>query len=185
MLQRLDKLSPIAVMLVLGYLTYSGTQDRTPRAAVGKPPPQLTKRMLSPRLIEPEPHASPTDRDPFEVAWSSYLGSAPASASQPAPAPATRPAPASAPIEVSPPPVPGRLVGVFVGEGIRLAVIGERVYKEGAPVGGDDPETCWRIESIDKNGAVLRFGRFQKVLRMPAGEKSGARPGRGRKELPQ
>ncbi len=172
MLQRLDKICPYAVFLIIGYLTYSALRQAGPRTAEAKPPPQITKRMLSPETITPVARASPTDRDPFEVDWASYRGAGPRRASsQPASAPASQPAtrPAKPVAERGPPLPAGRLVGVFVGEALRLAVIGERVYKEGSLVGGADPESCWRVETIEKDRVVLGFGKLRRVLTMPRG----------------
>jgi len=71
--KNVDKIAPFLAVAVLGYLTY-GIVD----VGAGPPPPKkdvpaITKAMLRPELVVAQNHASPAGRDPFEVAWASYL----------------------------------------------------------------------------------------------------------------
>lgn len=183
MLQRLDKLGPYALVLVLGYLTYTTAIESHPGLTQGQSTPEISAGMLKPTLIEPTGRASGVDRDPFEVEWASYLIHAEArrATSQPAstqPAkPATRPAepPKTRPATIPLPPVPDRLSGVFLGRAVRIAVIGPRIYKVGSLIGGSDPATCWQIEAIEVGHVVIRFGDVRRVLRITSG-KAGAGP---------
>jgi hypothetical protein len=67
------KLVPLLALGVMGYLVYSLLDVGSPPAAQGKEPPSIAKTVLRPPLVMAQDHASPAGRDPFEVAWASYL----------------------------------------------------------------------------------------------------------------
>jgi hypothetical protein len=180
MVSRLDKLAPYLAMLLFGYLAYSTTTERSLRAAGGKQAPVVGKTLLEPTLREPEAGASPVGRDPFEVEWSSYRGRAPAApkppASQPTSRPATRPAtaPASQPLDREPPTLPKRFTAVITANRFQMAIIDDFLYKPGMLIGGDDPQRCWRVETIERSRVTLRFGDLRRTLTIS--EDRGASP---------
>jgi hypothetical protein len=161
MLQRLDKSWPYILTLLLGYMTYTAMDQGNVGLAKGKLLPGISESMLKPKLIEPKGHASPADRDPFEVEWASYLDHSedPGPTSQPV---STSTAPAAS----SPPPLAARLLAVFCRRDLRVAVIGEEVCKVGSTIGGNDPNTCWQVVAIGKDAVVVKFGKVQRVLRI-------------------
>lgn len=177
MLQRIDKIAPYALVLVLGYLTYSMMESGCPSTAHAKEPPSISKSLLNPELITPEAHASPADRDPFEVEWSSYLSRkrrprvTKTATSRPSTNPASQSAtaPAAKPAEIKPPELPGLLAAVIIGEDVQLAVIGQSLYKPGMLIGGTDPKKCWVVESIRQGSVIIAFGRIRRILRLNAG----------------
>ena len=184
MLSKFHKFAPFLLVGLLGYLGYSVTESTGPRKAQGKDAAAITRDMLKPGLVPIQAHASPADRDPFEVEWASYqagtgrgLVARPEAnarvASQPASAPSV-PVPATAPA-VGQPPMPGPVGGIFVAEEFRITVIGDKLYKPGDLVGGDDPSRCWLLESVQRDHIVLRFGETTIELRMPAGSESPSR----------
>jgi len=184
MLQRLDKFAPYIVMALLGYVTYSVVQEPDACANEGKKPPQITKRMLTPAPVTATANASPADRDPFEVAWASYRD--PGKSVEPASQPATRPTsqpttkPTTAPAPLGPPALASRLRGVYMGGDLRMAVIGDKLYKVGSLVGGADPKTCWRVVAIANDRVVLEFRKTRRVLKMHTDDRAPAtRPASG------
>lgn len=171
MLQRVDKIAPYALVLILGYLTHSMMESGGPSVAQAKHPPTISKSLLDPELITPKSHASPADRDPFEVEWSSYLTFKKrrsqrirTSTSRPATNPASQPATKLA--EIKPPEHPGLLAAVIIGEDVQLAVIGQSLYKPGMLIGGTDPKKCWVVESIRQGSVIIAFGRIRRILRL-------------------
>lgn len=174
MLRRLDKFAPLLAMAVIGYLTYTVLDEAQSSEPGGKEPPQVTKAMLNVRFVPAEAHASPADRDPFEVAWSSYRtrreagrrGESPTSRPTTGPT-ATAPADAAKTLAQGPE-LPGELEGVFIGEELRLAVIGEKLYKPGALVGGTDPAACWQVDTVEEDHVILRFGDQTRTLKLVA-----------------
>ncbi len=184
MVSRLDKLAPYLAMLLFGYLAYSTTTERGLRAAGSKQAPVVGKTLLEPTLTEPVAGASPVGRDPFEVEWASYRGRAPAPpkpkpkpkprapASQPASQPAT--APATQPVEQEPPALPKRFTAVITANQFQMAIIDDFLYKPGMLVGGDDPQRCWRVETIERSRVTLRFGDLRRTLTIS--EDRGASP---------
>jgi len=170
MLQRLDKFAPYIVLALLAYVTYGVVQEPDACANEGKKPPQITKRMLRPVPITATANASPAGRDPFEVAWASYRD--PGKHVERTPKPTTRPTsqpttkPTTAPAPLRPPALVGRLRGVYVGGDLRMAVIGDKLYKVGSLVAGTDPKTCWRVVAISNDRVVLEFQKTRRVLRL-------------------
>ncbi|HOF18185.1 MAG TPA: hypothetical protein PK082_04690 [Phycisphaerae bacterium] len=187
MLRKINKFAPYAALALLGYLTNSALEENGLQMAQGKDLPAITKQMVSPQLVTAQHHASPADRDPFEVSWASYheprLGraaTAPAKTATTVPAeaeetPESQPASAPAIEELPPPPLPGRLTGVLLGDDFRTAIIEERLYKEGNLVAGDDPARCWTVEQIEQNYVILRFAKTYHTLRITNEDRSGDR----------
>jgi hypothetical protein len=68
-----DRIAPFLAAALLGYLAYSVVAVESAPAPAGKEPPAITKKMLQPELITPRDQGSAAGRDPFEVAWASYL----------------------------------------------------------------------------------------------------------------
>lgn len=170
MLQRLDKFAPWVLVLMMGYLTYTTVEDTGSGLIAGEAGPKKTRaEVLTSALIDPTAHAGPVDRDPFEVSWSSYLKDAGSrqSTSQPATTqPATQPAVkvTTRPVDIPPPPLPKKLSGVFLGRGLRIAVIDQQIYRVGSTIYGNDPGRCWQIEAIENTHVVLRFGDIRRDL---------------------
>jgi hypothetical protein len=168
MLNRLDKVAPYLAMALFAYLAYSATADRTAGApAARKTPAAIGKKLLSVKLAEPSPGASPVGRDPFEVGWASYrpVPSAP----KPPPAasrPASRPTslPATKPAAAKLPPLPKRFTAVITAQHFQMAIIDDCICKPGSLVGGSDPAQCWRVEAITRNRVTLCFGEIRRVL---------------------
>ncbi len=149
--------------------------------AHAKEPPTISKSLLEPELITPKPHASPADRDPFEVEWDSYLMSKKMRSrvtKTPTSRPSTNPASQSAtkPAEIKPPMLPGLLAAVIIGEDVQLAVIGQSLYKPGMLIGGTDPKKCWVVESIRHGSVIIAFGKIRLTLRLNSD--TGRSPGR-------
>ncbi len=172
MLRQINKVAPYALVIIFGYLTHSMTETKGPRAAKGKESPVLSQELLEPKLVTPQPHASPADRDPFEVAWHSYLKHSRGRARKPASAPASRSASKAAsrptkplrPVRAKPPSFPGSLTGVIIGPDVQLAVIGHSLYKPGMLIGGTDPKKCWELESIHQGYVIIRFAQTRRTL---------------------
>lgn len=182
MFQKLNKLAPYAALALLGYLTYTTLESHLPRAAHGREGPSISKKLLNPIPVAGADRASPAGRDPFEVSWASYLKQpkkTPASA--PASRPATQPALSPAVQDKPAPPLPGDLVGVFVSDGLTLAVIGDQIHKAGSVTGNGDLETNWVVEEVRNDSVVLRYGNQTAELQMrSSSEANKARPtGRG------
>ena len=68
-----DRIAPFLAVALLGYLAYSVVAVESAPLPAGKEPPTITKKMLQPELITPRDQGSAAGRDPFEVAWASYL----------------------------------------------------------------------------------------------------------------
>ncbi|MCE5325309.1 MAG: hypothetical protein LLG01_02730 [Planctomycetaceae bacterium] len=206
MLEKLNKLAPYLAAGIMGYMAYCAGEGGPAKATAEKASPLITREMLRPTLMSAP--AGAAVRDPFEVDWASYLtratekvqapkrsltasthpADAPRTASSaPAKAPASQPASqaASAPASPSPPPLPlSAVTGICLGEGISFIVVGDMIYKTGDVVGGADEASCWVIDSIEANGATLRFGAIRKKLLMPAPKDPGPRqtPAHARRE---
>lgn len=182
MLQRLDKFAPWALVLMMGYLTYTTVEDTGSGLIAGEGGPKTSPKVRTSALIDATAHASPVDRDPFEVSWSSYLkhaGSRQATSQPATTQPATQPAvkPTTRPAEIPPPPLPKKLSGVFLGRGVRIAVIDQQIYRVGSTIDGRDPRRCWQIEAIENTHVVLRFGDIRRDLEI-TDRTTGAGPAR-------
>jgi hypothetical protein len=178
MLQRLDKFAPWIALGLLGYLTYSAISEGLPKAAEGKDPPRISKGQLTVKLTPATAHASPVDRDPFEVAWSSYLTRT--AIGQPTSVPSRQPTVPTTSLPATPelPPLPQALGAVYIGEDLRLVVIDEVLYKPGSLIRGNDPSRCWRVESVEENRVTLRFGSEVRTLLMVHGSPTSLPAGR-------
>jgi len=180
---KLDKIAPFVAAAVLGYLTYGVMDAGAVSVAPGKEAPTVTKSMLKPEMVAAQGHSSPAGRDPFEVAWASYLHpdkpgvsaaalpSAPESENEETPPPAgvAKPGPA---LDVPPPPPPPppplpSLSSVSIRRNSEpMAIMGGRVYRAGDTVKAGDSGAGWVIESIESNQVVLRFGDVRHTLRI-------------------
>jgi hypothetical protein len=185
MLKRIDKFAPFLALALLGYLGYSANELQTVKPAQGKDPPTVTREMLHPKLVQSEDHASPAGRDPFDVAWASYLPGVEAdiSATQPSerqPATCSAPAAASATTASAPalPALPtGRISGVILGSDAQFLIVEGKIYKTGQALRGDDPARAWVIEQINSDNVVLSFGQERRTLKMQPMEET-TRPAR-------
>ena len=79
--KNMDKVALGLALALLGYLGYSVMDTGAALVSQEKEPPGLTQKMLRPELVAAQNHASPAGRDPFEVAWASYLSGNKAAAS--------------------------------------------------------------------------------------------------------
>ncbi len=174
MLNKINKILPYAVIFLMMHMTHSSLRPATSIAMESKKATGISDALLHPVFLTPEDHVSPTTRDPFDVTWDSYdpidqfvkpllspdapddTNTAPDSASD-----ATTDSPASEP-EPEPEPVlpelPTRLNAVITGGDLNLAMIDNELYAPGALIGGDDPERCWALETVDAHGITLAFG---------------------------
>ena len=181
MLSRLDKLAPFLVMGLFAYLAHSVASETRVQTAQAKKPPVIGTKMLNPVLAEVRPGASPVDRDPFEVAWSSYLPPKEPTrkpTTRPATQPTTRPTTAPAtkptkPAEPAPPPMPSKFTAVITAQSFQIAIIDNDVYRPGALIGGTDPKKCWRVEAIERNRVTLRFRKLRCVLTISEEDSAG------------
>ena len=190
MLARLNMLAPYLALGLLGYLTYSATDGGSPRTAEAKDTPMIGKALLQPALLEAHDRSSPASRDPFDVSWSTYLAeerppagttgahatSAPASVvMSPGPGHPTTTAPAagasttqtaSAPA-AAPPPLPQRLGGIFVSQGLCRAMIDDVLYGQNDDLPVADDGRHWTVDRIEVDSVVLKFGDVRQRLRLP------------------
>lgn len=159
MIQMLNKFAVFIVIGCIGYLTYSslsGAASKT--AAEGKELPVVTKKMLNPVYVEPQKHASPIERDPFDVDWDRYITLA-----------------ASEEKENTAGPVadgnnirfPDELMGIITGtDGKQLALIGKEVYGIGAMIKQTDSNRVWQVTAIRNESVVLTCNGQQTVLKI-------------------
>jgi len=187
-----DRIAPFLAVALLGYLAYSVVAVESAPLPAGKEPPTITKKMLQPELITPRDQGSAAGRDPFEVAWASYLErvdpNAPVKDKAKPPAPKAGPSAAdaaaaaaeedpevtadetspgqdaAAPPPVEPPALPSGVTSICVSGTQRMAVIDGKVYRPGDLLNGKDPARCWAVESVGDNTVVLRFGSARHTL---------------------
>jgi hypothetical protein len=162
MLELLDKASRYIAVLIIGYLTYTAMDQRKGFVNEGKEIPTIARSLLSPKLIEPNDHASPTSRDPFMVLWDMYSegGSKPASPGSTQ----THEGPRS---DGAGPAV--KLMAVLVGsDGHDVALIDGMPYEVGSVLARVDPDTSWRVVKIQPKQVVLRCGDMTRVLKIAA-----------------
>lgn len=171
MLDKIDKIAPYAAVALLGYLCHTTMVSASPRAAQGKDGALISKEMLKPELVVTEPHASPVNRDPFEVRWASYREGdlfAPGGDTGEA-SPGGDAAAYAVDDGDGPPPLPHGLTAVLRGDSGQYVVVGDRLCTPGDPVAGNDPRRSWVVERVDADGVVLRFGNIRrKVALTPA-----------------
>jgi hypothetical protein len=162
MLTILNKYVLFVAIGVIAYLTYSGLSE--PVSALVKEEsneiPILPKQMLNPVFIEPEPHASPVDRNPFIVGGADGFDSTDRTAEQ----------------QVSDGPAAdsrenrdfsGELMGIIIGnDGQRLALIGGEIYSVGSFVSLSDSDKLWQIYSIKDESIVAVSNGQQTVLKI-------------------
>jgi len=188
--KNVDKVALGLALALLGYLGYSVMDTGAALVSQGKEPPGITQKMLRPELVAAQNHASPAGRDPFEVAWASYLSgnkaAPPAERGQDSRAPEDKgptqenAGPAAQAVGANPkaaqeaepqpppepPPLPSQLSSVCIGAAERMAVIDGRVYRFGDVVKGAQPAAGWVVESLENDRVVLRWGNMRHTLRM-------------------
>jgi len=157
MLEIIDKISVWIAIVTFGYLVYTTMEQTGLVIDSEKELPEITKEMISPKLIEPADHASPVGRDPFGVDWATYYdisqitgdtGATQTTARQPAGLPFSK-----------------RLMGIITARnGQNAALIEGKVYQAGSLIDGTDPSTCWKIEAIKKNEVIITLGGDRKIL---------------------
>ncbi len=180
MLEKIDKIAPYAVVALLGYLCHSVMSPGMPSKAKAKDGPLITEEMLRPKLLVPEAHASPVNRDPFDVRWASYREEAyftPGS-QMPMPQDFTDSA-TSAPAyaldgEEGPPPLPTGLKGLLLGDTAQFVVVGDRICQPGDAIPGPHPSRSWIVERVEVDGVVLRFGNVYRKVQLSSTERLSA-----------
>ncbi|MFA5293672.1 MAG: hypothetical protein WC496_11665 [Phycisphaerae bacterium] len=151
----LNRFAVFIIIGVIGYLAYSSLNEPvSTKAAENKNIPVITKKMISPVLIEPENRASPIDRDPFASSWnnispvvSRQVGGSDDNSKNPA--------------------FSEKLMGILGGsDGQNLALIGGEVYGVDSSVNLSDSGEPWQVSSIDDESVVLTRDGIRKVLRI-------------------
>lgn len=159
MLEKLDKISLYLAMVIMGYLGYKMTVQGAESIVPEEKMPVITKRMLEPEFLEPRDSSSPASRDPFYVEWASYFDFSELTGNF------------SETQEMSPnqsvPVFTKRLMAVLTAwDGQNAALIDGKVYETGSLIDGNEPEKCWRIETIRKNEVVIEFNQNKQVLKV-------------------
>lgn len=158
MLEILDRFSLYIAVAIIGYLTYTTMEQKGFSLDVEKEMPEITKKMLNPELIEPNDHASPAGRDPFEVSWATYYDISQLTGQ----AALTDNTTAGQNYE---PQFDKMLMGILTtGDGEGIALIDGKIYEAGALIDGNDPNTCWKIDSIYSDEVIVTFGKKSKAL---------------------
>jgi hypothetical protein len=157
MLEIIDKISVWIAVVTFGYLVYTSMEQTGLVIDSEKELPEITKEMISPKLIEPTDHVSPVGRDPFEVDWATYFdisqitgdtGTTQTTAGQQAGLPFSK-----------------RLMGIITARnGQNAALIEGKVYQVGSLIDGTNPSTCWKVEAIKKNEVIITLGEDRKIL---------------------
>jgi len=62
------------------------------------------------------------------------------------------------------PDLPRRLTAIIIGGQDSLVMLDGELYAAGDLIGGDDPETCWRLASIEKASITLAFGEITEAI---------------------
>ena len=164
MLEKLDKISLYIAVVIIGYLTYSITEKKSLGVEAEEKLPEITKKMLYPKLIEPDGDASPAERDPFDVEWATYFDFSEFTGE------------ADLATELSldqnnAPPFTRKLMGILTaGDGQNAALIDGKVYETGSLIDGDDPNYCWKVESIRKNEVIVKFGKHSHILKISSND---------------
>jgi len=178
-LNKIDKVAPYLALALLGYLCHTAVSPGAAPKAVSKESPSINEQVLHPVLLVPEAHASPVNRDPFEVRWASYReeGLLPSRAQAPADGSAT-PAPAY-PLdeeEGGPPPLPSGLKGLLLGNKAQFVVVGDKICQPGDTLPSPYPGRAWVIERVEVDGVVLRYGDIVRKVQLITTEPPGPAP---------
>ncbi len=155
MLDKLNKFASFIAIGVIGYLTYSALSEPSSNLIEqkSKDPVEITKKMLSPVLIQPQADTSWINRDPFETGKENYTGS-------------------SQYVDVNSSLVDeakssGELMGILTDDdGHALAFIGGKIYSAGSQVQLPDSPELWQIDSIEDESVLLRCNGQETVLRI-------------------
>jgi len=177
MLEKINKIAPYLALALLGYLCYTVMSPAAVPAGKEKEPPAISQQMLEPALLTPEAHASPVNRDPFNVRWASYLANAGQGAltgEEGAGDPSSGSLYSFDP-DQGPPPLPSGLKAVLLAQGTQLVVVGDKLCKPGEPVSGNDPNRSWVVERVDADGVVLRFGELRRKIGLASPCKTDAK----------
>jgi hypothetical protein len=160
MLEMLDKFSVYIAIGILGYLTYTAFEKTGLDIDVDKELPVITKKMLRPELIEPNDHASPVGRDPFEVDWATYFDISEMTG-------IIDSTDETIVERRNIPPFEKRLMAILTaGDGKDAALIEGKVYEVGSLIDGTDPETCWKIDAIKKDEVIVTLGQISNTLKI-------------------
>jgi hypothetical protein len=160
MLEMFDKFSIYMAIGILGYLTYTTFEKTGLDIDVDKELPVITKQMLRPELIEPNEHASPVGRDPFEVDWATYFDISQMTGIIDSTGETVIERHNVLPFEK-------RLMAILTeGDGKGAALIEGKVYEAGSLIDGTDPNTCWKVEAIRKDEVVVTLGQISNTLKI-------------------
>ena len=162
MLKILNRFATFIVIGIIGYFTYSSLNEPSSSLAGGgggKEMPVITKKMLNPVFLEPQEHASPADRDPFNVDWDRYFDlSASAEVGKLA---------AGSVSDGNNVHFPDELMGILTGaDGQSLALIGSEVYGVGSLVRQSGSDRLWQISSIEDESVILTCNGLRTVLKI-------------------
>jgi hypothetical protein len=160
MLKILSRFAAFVVIGIVGYLTYSSlSEPASSLAGVGKEIPAVTKKMLNPVFLEPQEHASPADRDPFDASWDRYFD---LSASD-----EVKKISSGSVSDGNNVHFPDELMGILTGaDGQRLALIGSEVYGVGSLVKQSGSDRSWQISSIEDESVILTCNELRTVLKI-------------------
>lgn len=160
MMKIVNKLGVFIVIGCIVYLTYTAMNASSLSQSQGKELPVITNKMLNPEFLEPEAHASPADRDPFDgdadSGGNNNLKTDPNSANE------TKMSSDANNISF-----PEKLRGTLAGrDGRRLALIGSEVYGVGSQIKiGDSNSMVWQVVSIEDESVILSHNGVQEILR--------------------
>jgi hypothetical protein len=160
MLEMLDKFSVYIAIGILGYLTYTTFEKTGLNIDVDKELPVITKKMLKPELIEPKNHASPAERDPFEVDWATYFDISEMTG-------IINSTDETIIEQRNVKPFEKRLMAILTaGDGGGAALIEGKVYEVGSLIDGTDPKTCWKVDEIKKDEVIVTLGQISNTLKI-------------------
>ena len=177
MLQLMDKISVLLAAVILGYLAYTTMEKSGFSIETEKELPDITKKMLNPKLIEPNDHASPVGRDPFKVDWATYFDISEMAGAALGNAAAGDNTLGATGQETTTKDVneiteeqmvfSKKLMGILTsGHGRDAALIDGRVYQVGSLIDGTDPNTSWKVVAIKKDEVVVSLGKANRHLRI-------------------
>jgi len=160
MLEKLDKVSLYIAVVIIGYLTYTITEKSGFGIEAEEKLPEITKKMLQPEIIEPNDNASPAGRDPFDVEWATYFDftdfTGEINLAEDLPFE-----------QENVQPFTKRLMGILTaGDGKNAALIEGKVYETGSLIDGDDPKYCWKVEAINRDEVIVKFGNHSQTLKI-------------------
>jgi len=164
MLKILNKFAAFIAIGIIGYLTYSSLNEpASSMAGESKELPVITKKMLNPVFLEPQQHASPADRDPFDVNWDRYFKDSDSNEmGKLVSGPAGGPVSDSNNVRF-----PDELMGILTGaDGQGLALIGSEVYGVGSSVKQSGSDRLWQVSAIEDESVTLTCNGQRIVLKI-------------------